>query len=493
MIRRAAPWSVVAIGLAVAGCGHTKNASSTTTTAAKQAKGPPPPTIRFVSRPDLTPPPVKILTRAHDTAPGLIFLAPKMKVVQAGPEILDNKGQVVWFHPLDTHGVSDFKLQHYRGKPVLTWWRGHAPMGVGSGYYAIYDDRYHQIAQVRAGHGLTGDIHEFEITPDGKALFTVYHQLPVDLTPYGGPKDGRIFDGIVQEVDIPTGRVLFEWHSYPDVGLNESYAPPPKKSDGNKAAPWDYFHINSIDAEPNGNLLISARNTHAIYELSRGTKQIVWRLGGKKSDFKMGRGTNFEWQHDARRQADGTVTLFDNGAAPPVEKFTRILRLRVDPVTKRATLVKSFHHPRKLLVPFEGNAQVLPDGHVFVGWGGVPYFTEFSADGRVLLDARFGKLKGRITGPNQDADSYRAFRFVWHGHPTGRPAVATLGHKAYVSWDGATEVRKWQLVADGQPGATRPRRGFETALPMPDGAKRIAVRALSGSGTTLGTSKTVTP
>ena len=493
MTRRASPWAVVAIGLAVAGCGHTNAASRTTTTAAKQAKGPPPPTIRFVSRPDLTPPPVKILTRAHDTAPGLIFLAPKMKVVQAGPEILDNNGQVVWFHPLSTHGVSDFKVQHYRGKPVLTWWRGRAPMGVGSGYYAIYNNRYRQIAQVRAGNRLTGDIHEFEITPDGKALFTVYHQLHVDLTPYGGPKEGRIFDGIVQEVDIPTGRVLFEWHSYPEVGLSESYVPPPEKSAGKKAAPWDYFHVNSIDAEPNGNFLISARNTHAIYELSRSTKKIVWRLGGKKSDFKMGQGTNFEWQHDARRQADGTITLFDNGAAPPVEKFTRILRLRADPATKRATLVKSFHHPRKLLVPFEGNAQVLPDGHVFVGWGGVPYFTEFDANGRVLLDARFGKLKGRITGPNQDADSYRAFRFVWHGHPTDQPAVATLGHKAYVSWNGATEVRKWQLVADGQPGATRAKRGFETSLPLPDGAKRIAVRALSASGATLGTSKTITP
>ena len=349
MTRRASPWAVVAIGLAVAGCGHTNAASRTTTTAAKQAKGPPPPTIRFVSRPDLTPPPVKILTRAHDTAPGLIFLAPKMKVVQAGPEILDNNGQVVWFHPLSTHGVSDFKVQHYRGKPVLTWWRGRAPMGVGSGYYAIYNNRYRQIAQVRAGNRLTGDIHEFEITPDGKALFTVYHQLHVDLTPYGGPKEGRIFDGIVQEVDIPTGRVLFEWHSYPEVGLSESYVPPPEKSAGKKAAPWDYFHVNSIDAEPNGNFLISARNTHAIYELSRSTKKIVWRLGGKKSDFKMGQGTNFEWQHDARRQADGTITLFDNGAAPPVEKFTRILRLRVDPATKRATLLKSFHHPRKLL------------------------------------------------------------------------------------------------------------------------------------------------
>jgi len=297
----------------------------------------------------------------------------------------------------------------------------------------------------------------------------------------------------VQEVDIPTGRVLFEWHSYPEVGLEESYARPPKKSAGKKAAPWDYFHINSIDVERNGNLLISGRNTHALYELDRKTKKIVWRLGGRKSDFKMGPGANFEWQHDARRQRDGTITLFDNGAAPPVEKFTRIMRLRVDAGTKRATLVKSFHHPRKLLVPFEGNAQVLPDGHVFVGWGGVPYFTEFDANGRVLLDARFGKLKGRITGPNQDADSYRAFRFVWRGHPTDRPAVATRGQKVYVSWNGATEVRKWQLVIDGRPALTRAKTGFESSLPVPDGAKQIAVRGLSSSGDALDISKTITP
>lgn len=209
----------IALALALAGCGHEKAASTTTTAASQQAKGPPPPTVHFVSRPDLTPPPVKIITPAHDTAPGLIFIAPKMKVVQAGPEILDNNGQVVWFHPLPTHGVSDFKLQHYRGNPVLTWWQGRAPMGVGNGYYAVYDDTYHQIARVTAAHGLAGDIHEFLITPGDNALFTVYNQVHVDLSPYGGPKDGRIFEGIVQEVAIPSGRVLFEWHSYPAVGL----------------------------------------------------------------------------------------------------------------------------------------------------------------------------------------------------------------------------------------------------------------------------------
>jgi hypothetical protein len=479
----------VVLALLLTGCGHSKHKA-----AAKKRTGPPPPTQHFRSRPDLKPPPVNVLSDPGATAPGYVFLAPKMKVLQAGPMILDGNGQVVWFKPLDTHGVSDFRVQRYRGKPVLTWWRGQAPMGVGTGRYVIYDDTYHEIAQVSAGHGYSGDIHEFKITAQNTALFPVYHQLPVDLTSVGGPRDGRIFDGIFQEVDIPSGRVLFEWHSWPAVGLKESYAPPPKAAKGKKAPPDDYFHINSIDVEPNGNFLVSARNTHAVYEIDRKTGRILWRLGGKKGDFKMGPGTNFAWQHDARRQPDGTITIFDNGAAPPVEKFSRVLVLRVDEKSKRATLVRSYRHPKRLLAPFEGNAQFLGDGHVFVGWGAIPYFTEFDASGRVVYDASFGKGRARITGANQDADSYRAYRFVWHGHPTDRPAVALQGDKIYVSWNGATDVFGWHLVVDGKPWPKFVvKRGFETSFLVPSGANSIAVRALNRDGATLATSKTVKP
>src|ERR671932_1038343 len=167
VIRRVLLGVLVALALVVAGCDS--SSKKTEKAAPKKPKGPPPPTQRFVSRPDLKPPPVRILTAARSTASGYIFLGPKMKVVQAGPMILDNRGQVVWFKPLDTRGVADVKVQRYRGKPVITWWRGKAPMGVGSGYYAIYDDTYREIAKVRAGNGLTGDIHEFKITANNTA------------------------------------------------------------------------------------------------------------------------------------------------------------------------------------------------------------------------------------------------------------------------------------------------------------------------------------
>ena len=478
---------VVIASLVSAGC----NGKQERTAAAKQ---PVPPTQHFHSRPDLRPPIVKIRVPARRTAPGYIFLAPKMAVAQVGPMIMDNRGQLVWFHPLKlTRGVTDFRAQRYRGKPVLTWWRGKVSnVGVGTGWYAIYDTSYRPVAEVRPGNGLIGDVHEFLLTSRDTALMTIYHRRHVDLTSIGGPKNGLIWDGIVQEVDIATGRVLFEWHSYPQIGVQESYSHPPDKQLGTKSFPYDYIHLNSIDEEPNGNLLVSGRNTHAVYEVSRRTGRVLWRLGGKRSDFRLGPGARFAWQHDARRQPDGTVTLFDNGAAPAVEKLTRVLVLRLDDKHKRATLVHSYHHPKRLLSPFEGNAQFLPDGHVFVGWGGWPYVSELDRRGHVLFDAYFGHGKN----PGADADTYRAYRFVWHGRPTEPPAIAVSGRTVYVSWNGATEVSRWQVLTGNANGdlrvvATARKKGFETAIPFHARGKFTAVQALDRKGRVLGVSRTL--
>ena len=494
----------VLLALVVAGCDNdgkkqaaatTTGPSTTGTTATtEKPEGPPPPAQTFVSRPDLKPPIVKILTAAKGTAPGYIFLGPKMVVQQAGPMIMDNKGQVVWFHPLKlTKGITDFRVQEYKGKPVLTWWRGRlSNVGVGNGYFVVYDQSYRPVAEVRPSKGFAGDVHEFLITPRDTALVLIYHRLRVDLTSIGGPKEGLIWDGIVEEIDIPSGRVLFEWHSYPEVGIKESYSNPPKKQLGTKPFPYDYIHLNSIGEGPDGNLLISGRNTHAVYNIDRKTGKILWRLGGKQSDFKLGSGVRFAWQHDARWRQDGTITIFDNGAAPPVHKFSRILVLRLDGNTKQATLIRSYSHPKKLLAPFEGNAQFLPDGHILAGWGAFPNITEMLPNGTVIFQADFGQGKP----PGEDADTYRAYRLPWHGRPVDKPAVAVKGDMVYVSWNGATDVARWQvMIGDGDnlsEAATAEMTGFETAITIDRNAgKVVAVRALDASGKTLATSRRV--
>ena len=451
----------------------------------------PSPYQHFRTRPGLRPPPVTIVRRSAGTAPGYIFLAPKNKgVEQAGPMIIDDVGQVVWFDPLPTKGVTDFKVQSYQGRPVLTWWQGLLGPGYGvGGGFVVMNSAYHVIKVVRAGNGLVADVHDFQITPAGTAYMTIFHKIPYDLSGIGGPKNGYVLEGVVQEVSMATGRVLFEWHSAQHVAPSESYETLGPKT-GLFKAPYDYFHINSVQLEPNGNLLVSARHTHTIYEISRKTGKILWRLGGKKNDFTFAvPGARFAWQHDARRQTDGTITLFNNNASSAQKGFeSRALVLRLDLSTHRVTLVRAYAPTPRLLSTSQGDQQRLPDGHVFVGWGSNPYFTEYTSDGHILLNGTFG-------GPS--VDSYRAFRFPWVGHPTSKPAIA-LDHanrtlNVYASWNGATQVNRWQVLAGPDRQHLRPltsaaKSGFETTIPVNTSAPYIAVHALNPGGGVLATS-----
>src|SRR5215207_3611894 len=210
----------------------------------------------FRSRPDLRPPAIKVNTNLPGTAPGHIFVSPKKGPGEEGPTedaplIVDSSGEPVWFHPLKDAEADafTFEVQTYKGETVLTWWEG-LHTGYGQGEYVIFDHSYREIARFGAANGYEGDHHEFLITPEDTALITIYNKVPGDSIPTGDPVDGNVLDGIVQELDIETGEVLFEWHSLEHVGLDESYT-----------KPYDYFHINSIDVYDENHLLISSRNT----------------------------------------------------------------------------------------------------------------------------------------------------------------------------------------------------------------------------------------
>jgi Arylsulfotransferase (ASST) len=429
----------------------------------------------FQSRPELRPPLIKLFVRTRHAAPGYIFIAPKKKVEQGGPLILDNRGRVVWFLPVDRRGVTDFRVQRYRGKPVLTWWRGKSEDGRRLGRYSIYDSSYRLIMHVRPQNGLSGDMHEFVITRRNTALMTLSHRVKV--------KSRWVLEGALQEIDLRTRRVVFEWHSVDHVRLVESYYRLPRTPDRT----YDYFHINSIDVDHDGNLLVSARNTHTVYKVDRRSGRIIWRLGGKRSDFELGRGVRFGWQHDARRRSDGTLTLFDNAAAPKLRRQSRGLVLQLDERSKRAMLVHAFVHTPPLVSVDQGNMQKLQNGDYLVGWGHQPFVTEFGPHGKTLLDLRFARA---------GADSYRAYRFGWVGRPRSRPAIAVDGDKLYASWNGATEIKSWQLLGGPakkklRPLLSVPKEEFETAIALPEDAAWVAVRALDRLGRSLARSVVV--
>jgi hypothetical protein len=396
--------------------------------------------------------------------------------------IIDDVGQLVWYGKYGS--ARDFKVQNYQGSPVLTWWEGIVVHGHGIGEYVIFDSSYREIGRVRAGNGFRGDLHEFLISPQDTALLTAYVPARTDLSPIGGPRYGAVWDSIVQEVEIETGRVLFEWHSLEHVSIEESYA---ERSD-DLGYLYDYFHINSVDVDHDDNLIISSRNTCTVYKVERNSGEVVWRLGGKKSDFEMGLGTQSAWQHDARRHEDGTITVFDNGAHPKVHDQSRGIIIEIDEEKMSATLLQEYTSPEKLLTTSQGNVQLLPNTNVFIGWGSAPYISEFSFDGKLLFNAHFPP----------DVESYRAFRFSWKGYPTDTAAVvAESGPEdevtLYASWNGATEVATWEVLAGKHPGQlgsveSFPRDGFETTMLVQTSGPYVGVRAKDRFGQVLGAS-----
>lgn len=454
------------------------------------------PANKFRSRPDLQPP--AVATTGASRTHGHVLLAPsrnagRVKVVQAGPLILDAWGEPVWFKPVASDKrATNLRTATYRGKPVLTWWEG-GLVALGGTYYGqgeavIVDSSYHEVARVRAAGGRTMDLHEFVLTPEGTALFTCTPRIvDADLRSIGGTRHAQVIESILQEVDVRSGRLLLEWRSLEHIHPSESYLPP--------AHQYDYLHANSIDVTADGNLLVSGRGTWSLFKLERRTGRVMWRLGGNRSDFALEKGAQFAWQHHAVRVGERHITVFDNGSDGPqhTEPHSRALVLDVDLSRRRVKLGHVYTHPQKLSAAAMGSVQALPNGHIFVGWGFGPHATEFAPGGRPLTDMELLPT---------EVNSYRAFRVRWHGHPHEAPAIATTRdartHRrtVFASWNGSTEVSHWLVqvgpsARDLRPIGVARRRGFETAIALGRLRGHVAVSALDAAGNPLATSRAI--
>lgn len=448
----------------------------------------------FKSRPDLHPPVAAVRRSAHGVAhsDGYWFLTAGTNASgQNGLVILDRDGSPVWFRALPRGWFAmDLRVQAYRGRPVLTWWQGTV---FGAGECVIMDMSYTEVARVQAGNGHQVDAHEFLLTPEGTALITCSSSLvSADLSSVGGSKRGQVAESVMQEIDVATGRVLMEWRSLDHVSVSESYM-------WAGGGIYDYLHLNSIDVTPDGNLLLSGRHTWALYKVGRRTGEVMWRLGGKRSDFELGPGAQFAWQHDARQLDERTISVFDDGAAffagnhryRTTHRQSRGLTLRLHRSARGARLSRVYQHKPALLAGGYGNMQSLADGDVVVGWGNLPVASLFDSSGRLLEDVRLPAIYS----------SYRAFRLPWAATPARPPAIATRrrpggGTVVYASWNGATSCAAWLVRAGGDPSAlrrvaTRPRSGFETPIEISPTTGYVEATAVDAAGRALASSPTV--
>jgi hypothetical protein len=403
--------------------------------------------------------------------------------------IVNGKGQLVWFDPVPQGEIAaDFREQTLQGKEVLTWFQGAFIDGHGVGADVIMNDRYQVVDRVRASNGYSTDLHEFLVGPGRTAWVVSYNTIGWDLRSVGGPSDAAVYDCVVQELDIGSGNVLFEWHSLDHVPLTDSYIPYSRS----QATPYDYFHLNSVDPTGGGSVLISGRNTDALYLVSQATGNVVWTLGGKSSSFLMGPGAEFALQHDAELVGTSKVTLFDDEDDTADGLPARAIELRLNLSRHYASLVWARQVPGYLLVLDQGSVQLLQDGNVMVGWGAGGYTTESSKKGKILFEAHFGGL----------TSSYRAYRNLWSGQPTSRPAVASQavsggGLTVFASWNGATTVKSWRVL--GGPSSANLRsmadsadQGFETAIRISQRPLFLEVEALGHGGRVLARSELVT-
>jgi hypothetical protein len=441
------------------------------------------------SRPDLHAPAVSVSASSPQTASGYVFAAPYSGPGQDGPMIFDSAGNLVWFHPLPS-GVraANLQVQQYLGRPVLTWWQGRIPpQGFGLGEEVIADSSYREIVRVHAGNGYQVDLHDFHLGANDTAVFPVFHPIRCNLSAVGGPSAGALTDSFLQEVDLATHLVRREWHGLDHIALSQTYSSPATST---TIWPLDYFHLNSIERRKDGSLLLSARNTSAVYIVDSATGQLALQIGGRHGGVRLGSGAGTAYQHDAQELPGGQISIFDNGGKPVIHPQSRGIVVSVNLKSRTDTLISQYEHPKPLAAASQGNLQPLENGDFFIGWGAQPYFSEFGPSGALLFDAHLP----------HGTESYRGYRFQWSATPYERPAIAAApahgGLTVYASWNGATNVASWEVFGGPSPKqltpiATVARSGFETAIAVPGSPAYVAAQALDGSGALLDTSPTI--
>ncbi|KAJ4473862.1 ASST-domain-containing protein [Lentinula aciculospora] len=438
---------------------------------------------------------------------GYLFTSPRgTSTAQPSASIFDSDGHLIW----DGSAWGEtlvFQVETYLGEPHILVWSGTTlGNGVGSGYLNLLNSKYQRVARYTTNlTGITGstyaDFHEARITTNNTGLMTAYYIRDFDLSPYGGPSSGYLFDSVFQELNITSGEPLFTWYASDHVDPSECYDAI-GTGGGSTDEAWDYFHINSIEQTDDGNYLISSRHCFTVYYLNGTDGEILWKMGGANSSFAMGDGANYSWQHHARwvtkNDSYATMTLFDNAGeyGEYDESSSRGLYLALNFTDMTVELLQDLIPYNYTVSESQGSVQLQPNGNFLVGWGFMPWYSEYSSTGELLWSAQFGVIGGNYN------EAYRMLRFNWTGEPTDPPSLQLVQSSSsnlttvHVSWNGDTRTQKWELIGASDSSGSdaislynQSRSGFETTFTFNTAVNSYgfyAVRALSSSNTHLG-------
>lgn len=480
---------------------------------------------QFKSRSDLSVPRLNITIPAtEETSPGYLFAAPFSGYAdnknhgprQAAPYIFTDKGELIWSgFSYFSIWATNFQYGKVNGEDRLFSFEGsHNPdYGHGHGHITFLDSNYETVKELRAGKHKIIDKHEFHIIGEKTGLVQIYQPVPRDLRPYGaGAGQQWIVNAIFQEIDIESGEILFEWSSLDWISPEESVLPINEGQAGsgfNSSDAWDYFHINSVDKDLEGNYLISARDAAALYKINGATGEILWKLGGlpDKTSSSFDSDFTFSFQHHARYlSTEGSkqrISLYDNSAHGTENKEGKVVSysktssgkiIEVDTNLWKATLLQDYLPPDDLLSKSQGSTQVLPNSNVIVNWGSEGAVTEYAPNGRAIFHAYFdsGSLGNKV-------ENYRAFKFNWTGIPNEDIAIVSEISDAdethvYVSWNGDTRTKIWRFFSDGANGdrtflGETKKTGFETHCKLKENfIDKVVAEAIGEDGELLSTS-----
>lgn len=499
------------------------------------------PRQRYLSNPNVVGPVANIITSPNSAlSPSKYVLwAPGGKdLPSAHPMILEAQtGAIVWSGPTYEWEAIGPTVQSCNGSDYITWWSGSGLIdGRKAGMFYIYNTQYEMVWNVSSqGIPKYADAHEIFLTPQCTAIISTYESRPYDLT-HWNITTGYLMDSYFQEIDLATGEMLFQWRASDFVNVTDSVWDPTIDESGESIHNgYDFFHVNSVEKDHHGNYLLSARHMHSLYYVSGVNGQVIWTLGGKRNDFKdlsEGNATNFAYQHHAR-WVDANLTkisFFDDGNwafKTLTHNVTRGVLVEIDTVARTARLEQSYIATENILSVREGSMQVLQDspepGNVVLGYGNEPAWTEFSSNGTVLFDISLGPV-----GHNRrSADNYRALKVNWTGIPTWNPRIASgpssqydfnknrslfevrrqdeegnylENNTAYFSWNGATEISHWILLASNDSTklnvsshyyATVSKTGFETSFVVGDATKYVQALAVDAQGAVIGATSVV--